>query len=170
MSQETVDGRVYYEVAQVDGGPLLEGHYTFDQGYLIAAPTRALVMHALQIRQTGTSIKHAGKFLELTPRDRHVNFSGVIYQNLGNSLAPLVALAGAFAPHPGGAQMPSLDNIKPTLFAIYGEPDRITMRATGDVLGSTLQNLMSGDMRAMAGMPFSQMVGTHQRQNSYAGK
>ena len=47
--------------------------------------------------------------------------------------------------------MQSLNNIKPTLFAVYGEPDRITMTANGDVLGSTLQNLMSGNMRGMAG-------------------
>jgi hypothetical protein len=66
--------------------------------------------------------------------------------------------------------MPSLDNIKPTLFAVYGEPDRITLEATGDVLGSTLQNLMSGDIRGLAGLPFAQMTGTHERHNSYAGK
>jgi hypothetical protein len=173
MAQETVDGRVYYSIAQVNGGPLLEAHYTFDQGYLVAAPTRALVTHALQIRLAGTSIKHSGKFLELTPRDRHLNFSGLIYQNLGSSLAPFAALAGAFMPQHAGAnapQMPSLDNIKPTLFAVYGEPDRITLEATGDVLGSTLQNLMSGDIRGLAGLPFAQMTGTHERHNSYAGK
>jgi hypothetical protein len=173
MEQETVDGRVYYSIAQVNGGPLLEAHYTFDQGYLVAAPTRALVTHALQIRLAGTSIKHSGKFLELTPRDRHLNFSGLIYQNLGSSLAPFAALAGAFMPQHAGAnapQMPSLDNIKPTLFAVYGEPDRITLEATGDVLGSTLQNLMSGDIRGLAGLPFTQMMGTRERQHSYSGR
>jgi hypothetical protein len=173
MAQETVDGRVYYSIVQVDGGPLMEAHYTFDQGYLVAAPTRALVSHALQIRLAGTSIKHSGKFLALTPPDRHVNFSAVIYQNLGSSLAPLAALAGAMMPQhngPGNFQMPALDNIKPTLFAVYGEPDRITMTATGDVLGSALQNLVSGDMRGLAGMPIGQMMGTHERHNSYAGK
>jgi ferric-dicitrate binding protein FerR (iron transport regulator) len=173
MTQETVDGRVYYSIAQVNGGPLLEAHYTFDQGYLVAAPTRALVTHALQIRLAGTSIKHSGKFLDLTPRDRHLNFSGLIYQNLGSSLAPFAALAGAFMPQHAGAngpQMPSLDNIKPTLFAVYGEPDRVTLEATGDVLGSTLQNLMSGDIRGLAGLPFAQMTGTRQRQHSYSGK
>jgi hypothetical protein len=173
MAQETVDGRVYYSIAQVNGGPLLEAHYTFDQGYLVAAPTRALVTHALQIRLAGTSIKHSGKFLDLTPRDRHLNFSGLIYQNLGSSLAPFAALAGAFMPQHAGAngpQMPSLDNIKPTLFAVYGEPDRITLEATGDVLGSTLQNLMNGDIRGLAGLPFAQMTGTRERQHSYSGR
>jgi hypothetical protein len=173
LTQETVDGRVYYSIALEGAGPLMEAHYTFDQGYLVAAPTRALVSHALQIKLAGTSIKHSGKFLALTPPDRHVNFSAVIYQNLGSSLAPLVALAGAMMPQlngPGSPQLPSLDNLKPTLFAVYGEPDRITMTATGDVIGSALQNLMSGDMRGLAGMPIGQMMGTHERHNSYAGK
>jgi hypothetical protein len=173
VGQETVDGHVFYSIVQVDGGPLMEAHYTFDQGYLVAAPTRALVTHALQIKLAGTSLKHSGRFLELTPRDQHVNMSAIIYQNLGDSLAPLAALAGAMMPRgngPNGGPMPTLTNIKPTLFAIYGEPDRITMRATGDVLGSTLQNLMSGDIRGMAGLPIGQMLGTHQRQNSYANR
>ncbi len=173
MEQETVDGHVYYSIAQVDGGPLMEAHYTFDQGYLVAAPTRALVSHALQIKLAGTSIKHSGKFLALTPPDRHVNFSAVIYQNLGSSLAPFAALASAMMPQhngPGNLQLPSLDNLKPTLFAVYGEPDRITMTATGDVIGSALQNLVSGDMRGLTGMPIGQLMGTHERHNSYAGK
>jgi len=173
MAQETVDGRLYYSIVQVGGGPLMEAHYTFDQGYLVAAPTRALVSHALQIKLAGTSIKHSGKFLELTPPDRHVNFSGVIYQNLGTSLAPLAALATAMMPQrngPNGPSLPRLDNIKPTLFAVYGEPDRITMTATGDVLGSALQNLVGGNMGGLVGLPIGQMMGTRERHNSYAGK
>ena len=156
-----------------DAGPLMEAHYTFDQGYLVAAPTRALVSRALQIRLAGTSIKHSGKFLELTPRDHHVNFSAVIYQNFGTSLAPLAALASAMMPQRNGQNGPpfqALNNVKPTLFAVYGEPDRITMAATGDVLGATLKNLLSGDIRGLTGLPISQMMGTREHHNSYAGK
>jgi hypothetical protein len=172
-AQEVVDGRTYYTIAETNAGPLMEAHYTFDQGYLVAAPTRVLVSRALQIKLEGTSIKHSSKFLELTPRDRHVNFSGLIYQNLGSSLAPFAAFANAMLPQrngPNSAPLPSLDNIKPTLFAVYGEPDRITMTATGDVLGSTLQNLMSGDFRGLTGLPLGQMMGTRERHGSYAGK
>ena len=174
-SQETVDGRTYYSIAQADSGPLLEAHYTFDQGYLVAGPTRALVSRALQLKTAGTSIKHSSKFLELTPRDQHVNFSAVIYQNLGSSMAPLAALASAFLPQHGGRngpQLQGLNNIKPTLYAVYGEPDRITMTATGDVLGSTLANLLGGDVRGMAGLslPFGQMSGTRAPRASYPGK
>jgi hypothetical protein len=177
--QETVDGRTYYSIAQEGAGPLLEAHYTFDQGYLVAAPTRALVAHALQIRQAGTSIKHAGKFLQMIPRDQHVNFSAVVYQNVGTSLAPLAALASALIPQRnggGGMQLQGMGNVKPSLLAVYGEPDRITMTANGDVLASTLESLLAGNIRGLAGigMPFGQMSGhmngTPERHNSYAGK
>ena len=173
--RETVDGRTYYSILQVDSGPLLEAHYTFDQGYLIAGPTRALVSRALQMKIAGTSIKHSTRFLEMTPRDQHVNFSAVIYQNIGTSLAPLAALASAFIPQrggPGGPNLQSLNNVKPTLYAVYGEPDRITMTANGDVLGSTLAGLLGGDVRGMAGMslPFGQMMGTHAPRAAYPGR
>lgn len=172
-AQETFEGHTYYTIAQAGGGPLLEAHYTFDQGYLVAAPTRALVSRALEIRLAGTSIKHSSKFLELTPPDHHVNFSAVIYQNFGASLAPLAAFASAMIPQRNGQNRPpfqALNDVKPTLFAVYGEPDRITMRATGDVLGATLQNLLNGDLRGLTGLPISQMMGTREHHNSYAGK
>ena len=172
-AHETVDGRTYYTIAEANRGPLLEAHYTFDQGYLVAAPTRALVSRALEIRLEGTSIKHASKFLALTPRDRHVNFSGLIYQNFGSSLAPLADFAAAMLPQrhgPNGLPFKALNDLKPMLFAVYGEPDRITMTATGDVLGSTLQNLMNGDFRGLTGLPLAQMAGTRGRSGSYSGK
>ena len=175
-AQETVDGRTYYTIALADSGPLMEAHYTFDQGYLVAAPTRALVSRALQMKLAGTSIKHSGKFLELTPRDQHVNFSALIYQNIGTSIAPLASMASAFLQQRDGGQngssLQSLNNVKPTLFAVYGETDRITMAATGDVLGSTLENLLGGDLRGVtfAGLPFGQMVGTHAPRTAYPGR
>jgi hypothetical protein len=153
----------------------MEAHYTFDHGYLVGAPTRALVAQALRLKTAGTSIKHSSRFLSMTPRDQHVNFSGVIYQNIGTSLGPLTALAGAFLP-PGATQrgnpLQGLNNIKPTLYAVYGEPDRITMAANGEVLGSTLSGLMSGNLLRMTGipMPFGQMMGTHATHNSYPGR
>ena len=174
-AQETFDGRTYYSIAEADSGPLMEAHYTFDQGYLIAGPTRALVARALQMKVAGTSIKHSSKFLELTPRDQHVNFSAVVYQNLGTSMAPLAALAGALLPHAGGGRgMPfqNLNDIKPTLYAVYGEPDRITMSADGDVLGSTLASLLSGNIRGVAGigLPLGQMMRTHAPRAAYPGR
>jgi ferric-dicitrate binding protein FerR (iron transport regulator) len=172
-AQETVEGHTYYMIAAANPSPLLEAHYTFDQGYLIAGPTRALVAHALQVKTAGTSIKQSARFLALTPLDRHVNFSAVIYQNLGTTLAPFAALAGAFMPQGAagrGNPLEALNDVKPALYAVYGEPDRITMTANGDVLGSTLTNLMSGNLLGMAGLPINQMFGTRAPRMPYPSK
>ncbi len=81
--------------------PLTEAHYTFADGYLIAGPTRALVARALQVKAAGTSIARSAKFLSMEPRDGYVNFSAVIYQNLGTTLAPLAGLLSAFGARGG---------------------------------------------------------------------
>jgi hypothetical protein len=174
-AQESFEGRTYYMIAAANPSPLLEAHYTFDRGYLIAGPTRALVAHALQVKAAGASLKHSARFLELTPRDQHVNFSAVIYQNLGTTLAPFAELAGALMqPDRSGRGNPlrALNDVKPSLYAVYGEADRITMTANGDLIGSALTNLMSGNLLGMAGlpMPVNQMFGTHAPRITYPSK
>lgn len=171
--KEVVDGRTYYSIAQADSGPIMEAHYTFDRGYLVAGPTRALVAQALRLNTAGTSIRHSSKFLEMTPRDRHLNFSAVIYQNLGDSLAPLAMLAGSMAPQGDsrrGNPLQGLTHVKPTLYAVYAEPDRIAMTANGEVIGSTLDNLLNGNIMGMTGLrlPFGQKMGTREPQPAYS--
>jgi hypothetical protein len=63
-----------------------------------------------------------------------------------------------------------LNDVKPALYAVYGEPDRITMTANGDVLGNSLTNLMSGNLLGMAGLPINQMFGTHAPRIPYPSK
>ena len=170
--EETVDGQTYYTIASNDPpNPLTEVHYTFSAGYMIAAPTRALLARALQIKMAGMSITHSAQFIALTPRDRHTNFSAVIYQNLGTTLAPLVGLLGALAPN-AAQSAPGLDrlgNMKPTMIAAYGEPDRISIAGTGDILGNGISRLASGDLMGVVGnaLPFPQFQGTTHRQPAY---
>jgi hypothetical protein len=167
--QETVDGRIYYSVGSAGGNPLMQASYTFSNGYLIAAPTRTLVTRALQIKTNGTSLTRSSDFIAMTPRDHYNNFSAVVYQKLGTTLAPLVSLFGAFAQPKAGQPNPlsSLGNMKPSLFAIYGEPDRISIATNGDALGMGLTGMLSGNIMGMAGgLPFGgmrQMQGTHAR-------
>jgi hypothetical protein len=155
-AQETADGRTYYTIAGADANPLTEAHYTFSRGYLIAAPTRALLTRALQNKTNGLSIARSPGFMALIPRDAYTNFSGVVYQNLGTTLAPLAGLLG---PKAGAAH---LGNLKPFLMAAYGEPDRIAVASTGDVLGMSLNNFLSGSVFNLANnaLPWAQVLGT----------
>ena len=167
ISQEVVEGRTYYMIAGGDGSPLTEAHYTFADGYLIAAPSRTLVARALQVKSAGTSITHAAAFVALLPRDHYNNFSAVIYQNLGTTLAPILSLLGGFAPrggHPRAEQpdlMRSLGNMKSSLFAAYGEPDRISVATSGNPLGTALTGLVTGNLQNA--IPFTQFMGTQAR-------
>ena len=162
--QETVDGQTYYLIGGADPNPLTEVHYTFSNGYLIAAPTRALLTRALQAKSTGTTITRAPSFTALIPRDHYANFSAVVYQNLGTTLAPLVGLLGAFQPPNAGTPAPiaSLGNMKPFMLTAYGEPDRITLAGTGDLPGIGINNFLSGGVLGIAanGLHLGQFAGT----------
>ncbi|HJT88711.1 MAG TPA: FecR domain-containing protein [Bryobacteraceae bacterium] len=161
---ETVDGRTYYMVAGGDPNPLTEAHYTFADGYLIAAPTRALVVRSLEAHTNGTGITHAPGFTALLPRDRYANYSAVVYQNLGTTLAPLAGLLGSLGQADPGRQkaLATMGNLKPWLLAAYRQPDRITIASKGDMLGMSLNNFLSGGVLSIArnGLPLGQLLGT----------
>jgi hypothetical protein len=163
LSEENFEGRTYYSMVG-SGGPLTEVHYTFSGGYLIAGPTRALVTRALQVKTAGTSITRASAFTALVPRDRYANFSAVIYQNLGTTLAPIAGLLSGMMPQgrPGQPNaMAVLGNMKSTLIAAYGEQDRISIATSGNLMGINPSALLSGGLSGA--IPFTQMMGTSNR-------
>jgi hypothetical protein len=172
-SQETVDGRTYYMLAGGDPNPLTEAHYTFVDGYLIAAPSRALLTRAIEAKTSRISLLHSSQFTSLAPRDHYANFSAVVYQNLAPTVAPIAGLLSGFIPKGAGDQsrmMAGLSTIKPSLLAAYAAPDRLTV-ATGDnVFGGSLTDVMTGNLPGLVGnaipMPMfgaRQFHGTRQR-------
>jgi hypothetical protein len=153
-AQEIADGRTYYLLGLGDPNPLSEAHYTFASGYLIAAPTRALVLRAVETSANSMGLARSPAFTALLPHDPYADFSAVVYQNLGTTLAPFAGLLG-----PKGAE---LVNPKPRLIAAYAGPDRVTLASTGDLLGISLNNLLSGGALSAARdmLPLAQLLGT----------
>ncbi len=141
-----------------DAGPLLEFHYTFADGYLIAGPSRAVVARALQIKDSTNSLMHSSKVIAMMPRDHYANFSLVFYQNVAPAIAPIAGLAGRHDARSiranNGPQIGALTSLKPSLIAAYAEPQRITFAANGDLLGPALASLMRGDLAGAAARPF----------------
>jgi hypothetical protein len=170
-AQEVVDGRTYYTIASADGGPLLEAHYTFAGGYLVAGPTRALVARALQVKAAGTSIARSTQFQEMAPRDHYANFSAVVYQNLGSTLAPLAGVLGAFANGRPEAQnaLKGLGNMTPSFIAAYGEPDRITIATKGSALALSPFHMLNGGVSGLTGnaFPMLHLEGTPAGRRAY---
>jgi hypothetical protein len=125
LAEEVAAGRTWY-VLRTNAPVVAEVHYTFESGYLIACPSRALVLRALQVRASGASLSRSQKFLALAPRDRHANFSGVFYQDAASA----AAAAGV--------------TLKPSLIAAYGEDDRIRLATAADVFDFGLNSTALG--------------------------
>ncbi len=131
LEAEQVGAQTYHSL---EGGELpFEIHYTFADGYLVAGPSRALVMQALRTRETGESLSRSGAFLALFPPGRQDHVSGLVYQNLTGVLGSLSGLAGQA--QLTDEQRRSLDAIsrdaRPTLVCAYGESDGIQVAGIG---------------------------------------
>ncbi|MCA1564550.1 MAG: FecR domain-containing protein [Acidobacteria bacterium] len=120
-----------YTLRSVDFG--LEVHYTFAEGYLIAAPTSALLTRALQYRESGVSLVTSARFTSALPEDGNTNFSAVFYHNLAPLLQPLAGAIGDRAKSLGEEQQKAIAafaaSSTPTLAYAYAQGDRITLAA-----------------------------------------
>ncbi len=111
------------------------------------------------------SLARSSRFAELAPRDHYADFSGVIYQNLAPSIAPIAGLLGSFLPKQGGGQgagfVQGLSTMKPSLIAAYGEPDRLTVATGSNLIGGSLAGAMTGNLAGIIGqaVPLPQFRG-----------
>jgi hypothetical protein len=128
LKQAQVGGRTFYTVESQIGGLATEYDYTFADGYMIAAPSRALLLASLQTHANGTSLARSASFRALLPSDNQANFSAMIYQNLSPILKPLASQLSS-------GQMALLEQLavdtKPSVFCAYGESDRIEVASSG---------------------------------------
>ena len=147
LSQETVDGLVYYTLRPQDGAGLNEIDYTFTNGYMILGPSRAMVMQALSIRQKGNSLAQSDGFKALLPHDDHANVSALLYQNLSPVLSPVMKQLSQ-------SQMQSLQQLaaetKPSLVCAYGEKDSVRVASTSPFFGLDLNTLALSSLMRLA--------------------
>jgi hypothetical protein len=121
--------------------------YTIANGYLIAAPSRALIDLAIQQQGNGYTLAHSAEFLRLLPTDGQVNVSAFLWEHLGPTVGPLASkVAGALAVD----DMKNLEKMagdsRPRLVTAYAEDDRIIINSRGDAsLGSILGSFVSED-------------------------
>ena len=131
LNQAQVGGRTFYTIQSQGVGLSTEFDYTFADGYMIVAPSRALLLAALQTHANGTSLARSASFRALLPSDNQANFSAMIYQNLSPILKPLASELTS-------EQLALLQQLgadaKPTVFCAYGEVDRIEVVSSGKLL------------------------------------
>lgn len=167
LEEHVADGRRYYSITVPEAKKLVEIHYTLDGGYLIAAPSRALLDKAISYRSSGSNLARSAAFTSLLPRDPQANFSGVLYQNIGPLVAPVAEGVGAAAqltPEQRQAVQQISAQMKATLLALYGEEDQIVMAANGNLFSLGINNLLG--MRG-AGM-LAQLLGNAQGKGTSA--
>jgi Protein of unknown function (DUF3352) len=127
LNQTQSGGRTFYTIQSQSVGLSTEYNYTFADGYMIMAPSRALLLAALQTHANGTSLARSASFHALLPSDNQANFSAMIYQNLSPILKPLASQLTS-------QQLAFLQQMaadaKPSVFCAYGESDRIEVASS----------------------------------------
>jgi FecR protein/Protein of unknown function (DUF3352)/Putative zinc-finger len=135
LNQSQVGGRTFYTITPQNAALTTEYDYTFADGYLILAPSRALLIAAIETHANGTSLARSSSFHTLLPNDNQANFSAMIYQNLGPILKPLASQLNS-------GQLAMLQQLavdsKPSVMCAYGESDRIEVASSGKLLDLNL--------------------------------
>ena len=134
LNQAQVSGRTFYTIQSQSPGLATvtsEYDYTFADGYMIVAPSRALLIAAIETHANGTSLARSASFRALLPSDNQANFSAMLYQNLSPILKPLASQLNS-------GQLAMLQQLaadsKPSVMCAYGENDRIEVASSGKLL------------------------------------
>lgn len=144
--------QTFHEVHDTKTGSVL-ATYTFADGYLIIAPTRALLMSALQTHASGNTLGRSSSFKALLPVDQNENYSAVAYQNLGPVLTPLLSETSGEA---ANAIKKLATDSHPTAICAWGKDARIEVASDSNLFGFdflTLGKLLESQHKAVAGQP-----------------
>jgi len=143
-------------------GSLPEVHYVYVNGYLLAGPSRALLERAIQDQESGFVLASSQTFRDLLPQDGHVNFSALVYQNVGPLLGPIAQqMQGAAMTPDQKAQIAALQaQTGPSLAYAYGEQDRIIVATSG---AGSLASQLGGGILGMSGGGQPGIAGVFQR-------
>ncbi|HLM60589.1 MAG TPA: FecR domain-containing protein [Pyrinomonadaceae bacterium] len=132
LENTTTGDRTYYSIRSANAE--LAVHYTYANGYLVAAPSRALLEQSIANRDAGNTLVRSSRFMNALPQDGNTNFSAVLYHDL----APLIQPLAERMKNAGGAELTeqqrqalgSVDvNAPPTLAYAYAQGDRIMLAA-----------------------------------------
>ncbi len=126
-----VGSQTFYAVHEISSGTVI-ANYTFAESYMILAPTRALLLEALQTKANGDSLARSSAFKAMLPKDENENYSAVAYQNLTPVLEPLLAQMS-------GESADTLRKIsadaRPTAICAWGRDNRIEAASDSKLFG-----------------------------------
>jgi ferric-dicitrate binding protein FerR (iron transport regulator) len=123
-------GRTFYEL-KTAGLPVAI-NYAYAYGYLIAAPSRALVENAIQYKESGHTLLGSAKFKASLPEDQQANFSAMVYQNVGSVLGPAARLIGNAESREAGKAVKGFIGDKAGLAYVYALGDRMILSVNSE--------------------------------------
>src|SRR5262249_51368248 len=125
----------------------VEVDYAFTDGYLILAPSRALVMNAINIHQGGNSLARSNDFHALLPNDQHADVSAIVYQNLAPLVGPVLQQLPA-------SQAQSFQQLaaetKPSVVCAYGDENVVRVASNSRFFGLDLNTFAISTLMKMA--------------------
>jgi hypothetical protein len=130
-------GQPFYAVHDLTSGNIV-ANYTFADGYMIVAPSRALVMEALQTYSTGNSLARSAAFRALLPKDTDENYSAIAYQNLTPVMTPLLS---QFTGETADALRQLASDARPTVICARGEQSSIEAASDSHLFGFDFETL-----------------------------
>jgi hypothetical protein len=120
-------GHTFYAIRHLESG--FSVHYLITEGYLVAAPSRALLVNALKYRRTGATLANSSVLQNLLPYNDYADCSAFFYRNLQPyaDLVPLSNLSGSEQE----AVREIVEAAGPSLVCAYGQESRIVVSGTG---------------------------------------
>ena len=147
LDQSSANGLTYYTLRSLDPAKAFEINYTFSNGFVILGPSRALVMEALNIHDSGNSLARSAAFRGMLPQDEHADVSAVLYQNLAPVVNPVMQ---QLTP----SQLQSLQQLaaesKPSVVCAYGEDNAVRVASTSRFFGLDLNTLALSTLLKLA--------------------
>jgi hypothetical protein len=131
IESSQVGAQRFYSVQDLTSGATV-AQYIFSDGYMIVAPSRALLMEALHTRASGDSLARSTAFKELLPKDENENYSAIAYQNLGPVLTPLLSQLSAESAQ--AIRQLAADS-RPTAICAWGKDSRIEAASNSHLFG-----------------------------------
>jgi hypothetical protein len=143
IESSEIGAQRFYSLLDLTSGTTV-AQYIFADGYMIVAPTRALLMQALQTHASGDSLAQSAAFKALLPKDENENYSAIAYQNLSPVLTPLLSQVSGEAAE-AIRQMAS--DARPTAICAWGRDSRIEAASNSHLFGFDFLSL--GALRSL---------------------
>lgn len=150
IASQDVNGLTYYKLTT----PKLpvEIDYVFTDGYLLAASSQALLSSSIQNRAAGVMLARSAAFRAQLPQDGHLNFSALLYYNMGVQVGPVFDQLKTFmTPDQQKSASMLVQNREPGLIYAYGEPERIVVASRSGFFGFGLDTLVGLNQKGAGG-------------------